>query len=81
MAALKLILTLLVVFIGLAWWNGRRRGEVAAAKAQARPMQQMVSCARCGLHLPLADAIAAEAGLHYCGRDHQRLGPAGAKPR
>jgi uncharacterized protein len=81
MAALKLILTLLVVFIGLAWWNGRRRGEVAAAKAPARPSQAMVCCARCGLHLPQAEAIAAQAGLYYCGRDHQALGPAAAKPR
>jgi uncharacterized protein len=37
----------------------------------------MVRCARCGLHLPVAAAIKDGADW-YCSREHQRLGRGGA---
>jgi uncharacterized protein len=68
-----IVLILLVVF---AVWLIRRalRGS-AAGKAQAKPPLpgDLVACARCGVHLPRAEAHLA-AGLPYCGEEHARLG-------
>lgn len=49
--------------------------------ARSRPVQPMVSCAWCGLHLPLADATtqpAQPAALHFCCDDHRRRHTGGA---
>lgn len=44
-----------------------------APQASGQP-QEMVRCAHCQLHLPVADALVAD-GRHYCGEEHRRLGP------
>jgi uncharacterized protein len=36
----------------------------------------LVACARCGVHLPRAEAHVA-GGLPYCGEEHARLGAGG----
>ena len=78
----KLFVVLLVV--GVALWallarsrgsrpGGRRDDRAAAAPpppgAAGRAAQDMVRCARCGLHLPAADAVQA-GGQAYCGAEH-----------
>jgi uncharacterized protein len=75
-------LLVLVVLAVLAIWLIRRallgasrapdqaRGGVPAAKAEG----DLVKCARCGTHLPLAEARAAGDRL-YCSDEHARLGP------
>jgi uncharacterized protein len=68
-----IVLILLVVF---AVWLIRRalRGSTTG-KTQGKPPVQgdLVACARCGVHLPRAEAHLA-AGLLYCGEEHARLG-------
>lgn len=76
---MKALLTLLMVGIAL-WllWGGLRRlrggGEAPPRQAPAPQPAQMVACAHCGVHLPLADAVAD--GTHvYCGEPHRLAGP------
>ena len=74
-------LIVLIVLVVLAVWLIRRALHGASGKTgtQTRaPVQQdLVSCARCGVHLPRSDAHSA-AGELYCGEEHARLG---ARPR
>jgi uncharacterized protein len=37
--------------------------------------QQMVQCARCGLHLPVSEALSSNkaTGVYYCSAEHRRL--------
>ncbi len=67
-------LLVLVVLAVLAVWLIRRalRGKPPAAPP---PLEgDLVSCARCGVHLPRAEARQAD-GRQYCGDEHARLGP------
>jgi uncharacterized protein len=70
-------LVVLVVLIVLAAWLVRRAWRAAARNPLGRkagPAQQdLVSCARCGMHLPRAEAREA-GGRLYCGEEHARLG-------
>ncbi|HZQ75251.1 MAG TPA: PP0621 family protein [Burkholderiales bacterium] len=69
-----------IVLLGIvlaAIWLLRRalaRAEGDSAPAE-RAGAELVSCARCGLHLPRPEARAAEGRL-YCSEEHARLGPA-----
>ena len=42
--------------------------------ASATP-QQMVQCARCGLHLPVSEALSSNkaTGVYFCSAEHRRL--------
>jgi len=70
-------LVVLILLIVLAVWLIRRALRAASGKAGAQkpgPVQQdLVSCARCGVHLPRSEAHSA-AGRLYCGEEHARLG-------
>ncbi|TDM09649.1 MAG: hypothetical protein C4K60_10560 [Ideonella sp. MAG2] len=75
-------LILLLAAVALVWWwlSSRRkqlRGHTSQRSSTdpAPDGQAMVACARCGVHLPQSDALADEAGRHYCGEEHRRLGP------
>ena len=74
---MKYLVLAVIVLIAIAWLRqqGRRsRGDSPpqrppdanpAASAAAAP-QDMVRCARCGLHVPAADAVTDAAGRTYC---------------
>jgi uncharacterized protein len=70
-----LILALIVV---VAVWLIRRAlrapARSAGPQASAGSQGDLVSCARCGMHLPRAEARAAGERL-YCSEEHARLGP------
>ena len=52
------------------------RGEmVADRRFTTQEVGDVLRCARCGLHLPAADAVA-DGTLAYCTEEHRRLGPA-----
>ena len=71
-------LLVLVLFVVVAVWLIRRalRGPARRPDLQARPQTQgeLVSCARCGMHLPRGEARSAGERL-YCSEEHARLGP------
>jgi len=69
-----LILVLLVV---AAVWLLRRalaRGSPGSVAQKPAVEGDLVSCERCGVHLPRAEARAAGERL-YCSEEHARLGP------
>jgi uncharacterized protein len=70
------VLILLVVF---AVWLVRRAFARGGRKAAPPPPASggggdLVRCARCGMHLPRAEAKVAAESL-YCSDEHARLGP------
>jgi len=69
-------LVVLILLVVLAVWLIRRALRAAATqKTQHKPPIEgdLVACARCGVHLPRAEARLA-GGLLYCGEEHARLG-------
>jgi uncharacterized protein len=66
-----LVLFLVLAVVYGVWRSGQRRRPAPPAQRPLPPPQDMVACARCGLHLPRAEAIAQ--GPHsYCCAEHQR---------
>jgi uncharacterized protein len=72
-----------VVIVGLAvalllWWvfgrGARKTTTTRPSPRQADGAEKMVECARCGVHLPRSDALAAR-GLHYCSAAHRDAPP------
>ena len=68
-------LLVLILLAVLAVWLIRRALRAANRSGPEKgPVQQdLVRCARCGVHLPRSEARQAE-GLLYCGEEHARLG-------
>jgi uncharacterized protein len=72
------LLVLIAIVIAAVWLvkralAGGRKGQVA----QKPPVDaELVSCARCGVHLPRAEARLQGERL-YCSEEHARLGPGG----
>lgn len=67
----KYLLVTLVLLVAVALWRHKHRKTVApkprpgAALRNHLPVQTMVCCAHCGLHLPQAEASAAN-GQFFC---------------
>jgi uncharacterized protein len=72
-------LIVLVLLAVLAVWLIRRawRKSLGTGQRSGPPLQQdLVACARCGMHLPRDEAREA-GGRLYCGEEHARLGAGG----
>ena len=72
-------LIVLVLLVVLAVWLIRRalRASQTGTPRNKPPVQgDLVACARCGMHLPRAEAYLA-GGLAYCGKEHAQLGAGG----
>jgi uncharacterized protein len=71
----RLIVLIVLVVAGI--WLVRRALRAGApgesAARSSRSADELVACARCGVHLPRAEARAAAGGL-YCSEEHARLG-------
>jgi uncharacterized protein len=73
-------LLILIAIVLAAVWLVRRAlaGDRKGGAAQKPPVDgELVSCARCGVHLPRAEARVQGERL-YCSEEHARLGPGGA---
>jgi uncharacterized protein len=69
-------LLVLLALAAIAVWLVKRalRGDAAQPPKQKRALEgELVSCARCGLHLPRGEARE-EQGQLYCSEEHARLG-------
>lgn len=69
-------LLILAAVLGLVWLlrSGRRGSKPSQAEASAPPPagpQDMVRCARCGVHLPHDEAVVGHIGL-YCSNEHRQ---------
>ena len=71
---MKALVLLLVVLFGVWLWRRGRRLQAPPPAPRARgqaPMQPMIGCARCGLHVPQASAVHGRQG-EYCCEAHRR---------
>jgi uncharacterized protein len=69
-------LLVLLLLAAIVVWLVKRalRSDAAQAPKQRRALEgELVSCARCGLHLPRGEARE-ERGRLYCSEEHARLG-------
>jgi len=77
-AMIKLLLFgLLVLLVYLILRDKRQAG--GTVPPAARPAEQMVECAHCGLHLPQEESISS-GGFHFCCEQHRGCGPLKRKP-
>ena len=70
---LKFILLVLGLLL-LVYWilrSYRRRVERRGAHPPSPGGEDMVQCARCGVHLPRGESITTQ-GQYYCSSEHQR---------
>lgn len=72
---MKALVVLLAIAMGIWLWRSRRPPPPPPAPPRSRKAgkatAEMVRCAACGLHLPLADAQRSSRGV-YCSVEHQR---------
>lgn len=63
----RVLLLLIIVFLLWAMFRGFFRSQTKNAQAPAKMQgsEDMVACARCGVHLPRSEARL-EAGIFYC---------------
>jgi uncharacterized protein len=69
-------LLLLIVLVVVGFWVVRRAlRNISKPDIQVKPPVQgdLVSCARCGMHLPRGEAREV-AGALFCSEEHARLG-------
>lgn len=76
---MKFLLVFAVIWIGVWFWRQGRRADIRERKPPAASPthklgqpQEMVACARCGLHLPATDAVRGHDG-NYCSAAHLHL--------
>jgi uncharacterized protein len=70
-------LVVLILLVVIAVWLVRRALRAADAGAdapRAKPAEELVRCAQCGVLLPRGEARES-AGRVYCTEEHARLGP------
>lgn len=66
-----LLLILLAVVVALIWRNAKQRAADATRQRPRAPApERIVSCAECGVHVPVSEALA-EDGLMFCGEAHR----------
>lgn len=65
-----LLLLLALVVIWAVKKNRAARPPASTGTAQAAKPTEMVTCARCGIHLPHEEAVTGEQGI-YCSTEHR----------
>lgn len=70
---MKLLLVLAVVLLGAWLWRSGRQAQATQNRKPAPPPPalEMVSCALCDVHLPLAEAVPGQHGM-YCSLEHRQ---------
>jgi len=64
------------LFFAIYWFlrNKKIRNSSNSSTPETRrprEPEQMVTCAHCGVHLPISESITAK-GLHFCSTNHQQ---------
>ena len=62
-------LIILAVIAAAAWWWWRRHQRSQRSASPVARAEDMVRCARCGVHLPRSECVMREA-LSYCSEEH-----------
>ncbi len=68
------ILLLALVFAVAFWLLRRYRRHIDRdpSRNPASATEDMVRCARCGIHIPRAEGVAAEEDRYFCSAEHER---------
>lgn len=82
---MKFLVVLALLAVLVAWVvgrQGRRKVPPPSSKHKSAPGRMtadvpapMLACARCGLHLPVSDAMFDDTGRPFCGAEHRLAGP------
>ena len=66
-------LIMLIAVFATAWWLFKRylRSVREEAPPAAVPPEDMVRCARCGIHLPRSESVLRD-DQRFCGAEHAR---------
>lgn len=72
---MKYLVLLVVLIVAFGIWRSRRLPETNSSPPPLVLPQDMLACARCGMHVPQAEALMT-GKLAYCCAEHQQLGPA-----
>lgn len=56
--------------------SGKDPRKVKRGATQAKPVESMVRCEHCGIHLPRSEAVLSS-GRTWCSQEHARLGNGG----
>lgn len=70
---MKWLLLALLVLAGV-WLGKRQQLRRSQAPESARQLRTtpMLACAHCGVHVPANEAIAGQAGMHFCSAAHRQ---------
>jgi uncharacterized protein len=72
MKAIFFLLVVFAVYLLLRLGRRARPEEKSRGSAPNSVPEVMVSCARCGLHIPASESLPAS-GRYYCCEEHRRL--------
>jgi len=77
----KYVLLALVLYVGWRWYLSKNSPPAsppqdASAATDMSPevgasTEKMVSCAYCGIHLPLSESVQGTGALYFCGDEHR----------
>ena len=69
-------LLLIVAVVAIVWIVRfmARNGQRQVDSDEPKPVQQIVRCAHCGVHVPVDEAVAG-GDEWYCSTEHRDLGP------
>jgi uncharacterized protein len=74
---MRILLLLGAVLLAIWAWRSARGDAPRAKGPPASPkVQDMASCAHCGVHFPRGEGVPGRKGL-YCGLEHQRAAEKG----
>lgn len=63
---------LLLIFFAIVWWAWKKRSIPPPTDVPpAPPVECMVTCAHCGVHLPESDALA-DGEQYFCNKAHRQ---------
>jgi uncharacterized protein len=70
---MKFLLVLLVfLFAAWLWRTGRQKNTNTPKPPSVKTPQDMVACARCGVHMPQAEALQGRSGVYCCTAHHDQ---------
>jgi uncharacterized protein len=77
----KYVLWALLLYLGWRWYLSKKSSpaspsQEASVATEPSPeagasTEKMVSCAHCGIHLPLSESVQGTGALHFCGEEHR----------
>jgi uncharacterized protein len=77
----KYVLWALLLYLGWRWYLSKKSPpssppqEASAATEEApeagASTEKMVSCAHCGIHLPISESVQGTGALHFCSDEHR----------